>query len=51
MIQNKKPTNYQKHKKYYAKYNKYYYLKKMLENPNYNRENYQKRKQKIAEQK
>jgi len=39
-------TNYQKYKKYFTKYNRYYYLKKILENPNYNKENHQKRKEK-----
>jgi len=28
-----------KYKKYYQKYSKYYYLKKVLENPDYNRKN------------
>jgi len=32
----------EKHKKYYAKYSKFYYLKKQLENPDYNKENYQR---------
>ena len=40
-------SNYQKHKDYYTKYNKYYYLKKLLEDPNYNKKNWEKRKNKI----
>lgn len=35
-------------KKYYQIYSKYYYLKKILENPNYARKNYEKRKAKLA---
>lgn len=34
----------EKNKKYFAKYSKYYYLKKILENPNYNLENNAKKK-------
>jgi hypothetical protein len=38
-----------KYKKYFAKYAKYNYLKKILENPNYNRENYLRRKKSQVE--
>ncbi|MCE8163501.1 MAG: hypothetical protein I3273_06905 [Candidatus Moeniiplasma glomeromycotorum] len=36
----------EKYSKYYKKYHKFYYLKKSLENPNYTRENYLKKKKK-----
>ena len=37
-------SHYQKNKKYYSKYNKYYYLKKILEDPDYNKKKNLKRK-------
>ena len=36
--------NRKKYKKYFDKYNKYYYLKKILEDPDYNKKNWSKRK-------
>jgi len=41
--QKKDRENRKRYKKYYVKYSKYYYLKKILENPNYNKENWKKR--------
>ena len=39
-------SNYQKYKKYFTKYNKYYYLKKLLEDPDYNKKRWAKEKSK-----
>lgn len=39
-------THYQKNKKYYKRYNKLYYLKKIMADPNYNKKLNEKRKKK-----